>query len=310
MARRNNGGGEEEGGNWMDTYGDMITLVLTFFVLLYSFSSTDQAKWQIILQAFSSGGDHINIVVDEEEAVKETAPGQGEYNSDVESSGEVMASIDKLYTFLTEYIDEHDMNESITVEKGEANVYLKFRDNVFFDGDSSYLLDDGKQVLEDIAPAIKEADDAIQAIRIAGHTAEGKFSVVDEWDLSAARANSVLKYLVYLEASTPDKMSATGYAKYRPVASNETEDTKKQNRRVEIVIIRSDVDWNDPAVIRDFYELEFGQDIAGQVVIDPDEPEDTAETEPLPEETEPVPEETEPPVPTADELTLEDIPLI
>ncbi len=67
MARRKKGGAEMGGANWMDTYGDLVTLLLCFFVLLYSMSSMDESKWQLIAQAFSSGqGDIINVVVSEE----------------------------------------------------------------------------------------------------------------------------------------------------------------------------------------------------------------------------------------------------
>ena len=56
MAKRRSGGGGEEKGNWLDTYADMVTLLLCFFVLLYSASSVDETKWQYIYQSFTSSG--------------------------------------------------------------------------------------------------------------------------------------------------------------------------------------------------------------------------------------------------------------
>lgn len=66
MAKRRAGGGEEKG-NWLDTYADMVTLLLCFFVLLYSASSVDETKWQYIYQSFTSSGSYINpFVMDEQ----------------------------------------------------------------------------------------------------------------------------------------------------------------------------------------------------------------------------------------------------
>lgn len=63
MARRKKSSNGSAGGSWMDTYGDMVTLLLTFFVMLYASSSIDEAKWQYILQAFTSEGKIVNPIV-------------------------------------------------------------------------------------------------------------------------------------------------------------------------------------------------------------------------------------------------------
>ena len=66
MAKRRTESGEEKG-NWLDTYADMVTLLLCFFVLLYSASSVDETKWQYIYQSFTSSGSYINpFVMDEQ----------------------------------------------------------------------------------------------------------------------------------------------------------------------------------------------------------------------------------------------------
>ncbi|NMB30370.1 MAG: flagellar motor protein, partial [Clostridiales bacterium] len=63
MARRRKKSEQPSGGNWLDTYADMVTLLLTFFVLLYASSSIDEQKWQQILQAFESWGGYTNKIV-------------------------------------------------------------------------------------------------------------------------------------------------------------------------------------------------------------------------------------------------------
>ena len=76
MAKRRAGGGEEKG-NWLDTYADMVTLLLCFFVLLYSASSVDETKWQYIYQSFTSSGSYINPFVMDEQPKNNAADTNG-----------------------------------------------------------------------------------------------------------------------------------------------------------------------------------------------------------------------------------------
>ena len=258
MARRKNAGPEEEGGNWMDTYGDMVTLILTFFVLLYSMSTIDQQKWQYIAQAFSSMGNVVNTVVAGEEKVDNPS---GNLVEEAQlNAGEVPETFDQLYQYLLNYVNENNLSESVEVEKGVANVYLRFRDNIFFDADKDILLQEGKVVLSGISEGIKAVDKYILGIKVNGYTAEAEYSKVNDRDLSTGRANSVLKYLEAMNISPSAKFSASGYGKYRPIAQNDTEENRRKNRRVEVIIARNDADYSDPKVIEEFFKMEYGVD--------------------------------------------------
>ncbi|MFA5658055.1 MAG: flagellar motor protein MotB [Oscillospiraceae bacterium] len=256
MARKKPDSGG--GANWMDTYGDMVTLLLTFFVMLYASSSFDEAKWQYILQAFTSKGDKVNIVIGPEEP--ENSENDGPYITDELEEGEMPQTFDQLYQYLVNYIEKNELEDSVEIEKGATNIYLKFRDNVFFGGDSDVLLDEGKIVLDGIGPAIKAVDDKILGIKICGHTAEGVYSLVDDMELSTGRAVNVYHYLDAIEAADVSKMVSTGYGKNRPVAPNDTEENRAKNRRVEIIIIRNDVDFTNPDVVSELLSMEFGVD--------------------------------------------------
>jgi chemotaxis protein MotB len=256
MARRRGGDSDEQGGSWLDTYGDMITLVLTFFVLLYSMSSISQEKFQYIAQAFSSMGNVINAVVAGEVKVDEPL---GNLVEEAQlNAGETPQNFDQLYQYLKQYVEENNLSQSVEVTKGAANVFLKFRDNVFFNPDSDVLRQEGKDILTGISGGIKAVDKYILGIRVNGYTAEAENSTVNDRDLSTGRANAVLKYLEALNIVENAKYSASGYGKYRPVAPNDTEENRRLNRRVEIIIARNDVDYSNPDVIKEFFEVEYG----------------------------------------------------
>lgn len=287
MARKR-GGSEDEGANWMDTYGDMITLVLTFFVLLYSMSSMDSSKWQYIAQAFSSGKFTEKPVVQVVGEANEDNDPSAIYDDQVPEAsvddGKVI-DFDDFYMYLQEVVASNNLNESVSVEMADTGVYMKFRDNVFFEGDSFVLRDEGKYILDVISDGIKDISEQVYAIKVSGFTASSANSTADEWDLSSGRANSVIKYMLGLDACEPEKFSSAGYGKNRPVETNETEEGRRQNRRVEIVFIRNDVDFTDPRVINELLELEFGtgfvqySDSEGNI--------SQSETEPAAIETEP-----------------------
>ncbi len=276
MARKRGGGSEEEGGNWMDTYGDMVTLILTFFVLLYSMSSIDKEKFQYIAQAFASMGNVINTVVAGENKVDNPT---GNLIEEAQlNAGEVPENFDQLYQYIQSFVEKKGLSGSVELEKGASNVTLKFRDNIFFSGDSGVLLQEGKDLLTGISPGIQAVDKYILAIKVNGHTAESQYSKVNEWDLSSGRANAVVKFLQDLNISQKNKYSAQGFGKYRPVTTNDTEENRRQNRRVEIIIIRNDADFTNPQVIQELLQIDYGKDIVIPSTIDGGQVSEVSET--------------------------------
>jgi len=247
---------EEEGGSWMDTYGDMITLVLTFFVLLYSMSNMDQSKWVYLATAFSKGQTQVQVTG---EPNPENDPA-AVYDDEVPEVEEYdqLVDFEDFYMYLKEIINKNELQESVSVEMSNTGVYMRFRDNIFFAGDSDVLLDEGKYILDIISDGIRSVNERIYAIKVSGHTAGAANSDVNEWRLSSGRADSVINFMLSLDACDPDKFSSAGYGKYRPVDDNDTEDGRRQNRRVEIVFVRNDVDFHDPAVLEELLNLEYG----------------------------------------------------
>ena len=273
MARRKKESSGEGGANWMDTYGDMVTLLLTFFVLLYASSSFDEGKWQYILQAFTSQGSIENPVVGPPKPSESDSAGF-EFE-DVLADGELPKTFDQLYQYLANYVQDNDLSDSVEVDKGKSNIYLKFRNSIFFGGDSDILLPTGSAVLDDIGKGLKAVDDKILVVKVLGHTAKSPGSTKDETILSSGRAVNVLMYLRDNDIVLKEKLMSVGMGSNRPIAPNDNEENRAKNRRVEIVIIRNDADFTDKDVIDELLSMEFGTD-----VVPPDDlPSDTSMTD-------------------------------
>lgn len=260
FVARKRGGNEEEGGSWMDTYGDMVTLLLTFFVLLFSMSSMDTSKWQYIAEAFSKGkiSDTDIRVVGQPDPTNDPTAVYDDTIPEVDNQDTEIVDFEDFFMYLKEVITSNNLSDSVNVEMSDTGVYMRFRDNIFFAGDSDVLLDEGKFILDVISDGIRSINELVYAIKVSGHTAASAASSVNEWDLSSGRANSVIKYMISLDACDSDKFSSAGYGKNRPLEDNSTEEGRRQNRRVEIVFIRNDMDFTNPDVLNELLQLEFG----------------------------------------------------
>ena len=254
---------------WMSTYSDMVTLLMCFFVLLYAASTPNETKFQYIFQSFNSQGKYVNPFV-MEDINDGTAKSDGEGNTDVppeSGSGTTPSDVDQmglphnfddLFAWLSSAAASSEYSDSIDVSQTSASrINIRFNNSIMFDGDSAVLKDSGRKALRDIMPGIKAIGDYIKTIKVQGHTAEG-FSAVNDWDLSAARACSVLKYMDFQVIVDSNKYIAEGRAQYDPIADNSTEAGRQENRRVELVITRNEISTADTPIIEDMLLYDYG----------------------------------------------------
>lgn len=231
--RRRGGGGDGGGGGhdgaggmrWMLTYLDMVTLLLIVFIILYSAAAQDTQKMKMLAQYLRAtfGG------------VLQQGP------TFLTGSGE--APIPDLYQKLQSSVatitGAGDMGEeSVRVIQEERGIVVRMMtDNVMFEKGSIELQEQTKQVLDAIAPVLK---DTRRPVLVEGHTCNlpvkgGVFK--DNWGLSTARASAVVRYLVETDKVPPHLMSAAGYGEYRPLLPNTSEAMRQRNRRIDIVIL-------------------------------------------------------------------------
>lgn len=260
---------ENHDNDWLATYSDMVTLLLTFFVMLYASSSVDDQKWQYIYQAFQSRGKYLNEYVDSPEHTTEEGNFiKDELSQGAQGSGELPQSFDQLYIYLSEYSENQQLSDVMSVSKDSAHIYIRFDSSVFFDGNSAELRDEGKKIIDGILPGLKAVKQAIQLVTVSGHTAEG-ISPVNDWELSSDRAVSVVKYMDYKAVLDSSQFRTKGVGPYEPVADNSTEEGRAANRRVELVILKNELDLMNPQVLYDILKYDYQLD---SDTTDPDAP--------------------------------------
>lgn len=254
---------EPDAGSWMNTYSDLVTLLLCFFVLLYSMSAVDAEKWQRFASAFQDGEDTNQIVVGESpEDGEGLAPPQGS-NDYTEGEAtinpeEPPSDFNELYEYLMWYTEQNNMQDSVELFKGEDTVYIRFNNNIFFYPDRAELKQDSVPILDFLGDCLGGVEDQIFLININGHTASVEYEnyPVSAWSLSGSRATNIAIFLESNKGISPKKLRPIGYGDNYPVVPNDTEEGRMQNRRVDMVIISTDADYaQSGSIYEDFAGL-------------------------------------------------------
>lgn len=248
---------EENTGEWLNTYADMVTLLLTFFVLLFACSNMDETKIQYIMQAFQMRGKFTNTIIAPPNADPDETNQVGNSSDPPTTSGgegEMPQSFDTLFQYLGEIIDSNDLGDVVSVESGASHITIKFNDSVMFRPDSAVLTSEGRQIISTFVPAIQHINNSVQTLTVAGHTARSGGSDLNDYSLSANRAVSVQNLLEFLHTVDNEKYIVTGYGPNRPTESNETVDGRAKNRRVEIQLLKAEneLDFSNRDVLKDF----------------------------------------------------------
>jgi chemotaxis protein MotB len=262
MSRKRKAPEDEGGYSWMDTYGDLVTLLLCFFVLLYSFSTIDATKWQELVGAFS-GSRAMEVELLDAQAIRqnevmiegvEKTDGQDKDSKDTvdTESGNVVEDeyaedFDALYQAIKTYIYENELETKIMASKDDDVILVRFLEVVLFNSGEAVILPEGRAVLDHVITIIGENVEAVQMVRIEGHTDNVPIHTLQfesNWELSMERANAALWCFIDSGVIDLEKLSAAAYGEYHPVDTNETTEGRASNRRVDFVIEKTKPDNN------------------------------------------------------------------
>ena len=264
VKKKSGGGG---GANWMDTYGDMVTLLLCFFVLLYSMSTISEDKWKAIVQSFNPNSIEAPTMIDggNEGPLADPTDGAGmDVGNEPEiTAEEVEAALEALFEALQSYAEENAAQDVIEVTKGDGYVFVSFADAVFFNGDSTVLRTDGQAILDVVIGALEPAVPYVDELRVMGHTAQADprrpNSISGDRNISSGRATNVVIYILENCADLdPARVSSVGYGQWRPVDTNETAEGRAHYRRVELLITGKDLESKIGDALEQYQSIRSG----------------------------------------------------
>ncbi|WP_315436296.1 flagellar motor protein MotB [uncultured Selenomonas sp.] len=233
---------EEAGEAWLLPYSDLMTLLLALFIALFAMSQTDSSKMQALAQAFTAafnmGGPSFFSGMGPSMSMPST-PSSGAESSNsayMEENENLREAQEKL----EQYIKENNLQDQVSTELTEDGLMIRLKEKALFASGSASLQGQAEQIVPVIAALLSSLP---ERVTISGHTDNVPISTAQfpsNWELSSSRAVNLMRGLMGAQPSlNPARFSALGYSEYRPIASNDTEEGRAQNRRVEVFIARS-----------------------------------------------------------------------
>lgn len=233
---------------WMTTYGDMVTLLLTFFILLFTFSSLDVQRFQEVMSAIQHSfmgrtgimeGTVEPMPADQERldvaeaTLEEIAAALGEREQTVL---EMLHELEETYEEVKAFLQRAGLEDDVQLRLEERGIVLELPEHILFDSGEAELKPDFLPALDLLVELLVGLPNQLI---VEGHTDNvpiQTFQYPSNWELSVARSVTVARYLVEENDIDPRRMVATGYGEYHPIDTNETAEGRARNRRVTLVI--------------------------------------------------------------------------
>lgn len=216
---------------WLLTYADMITLMLALFIILFAMSTISRVKVQEFAKLVSAGFDNSWTV--------NQPPSGGTSGTKSQQSSSSVPQIEKQ---LQKFVAQKQLQSRVQVHLDHRGLVVTLlSDKSFYNSGSARLRPETKKILDQIAKFLNKNRNLI---RVEGNTDNVPIRTAKyptNWNLSAARAVNVVRYLVANDHVEPTRLSAAGNGKYHPRTDNSTPQGRQENRRVDIVLLNANL---------------------------------------------------------------------
>ena len=227
----------EDGGipAWMTTYSDLMTLMLSFFVILVSFATFEQGRIVKLVGSFAGAFKILPGGYKTDPGDQVLEPGK-EMLQSYRASGE-------MFTKMKGVVESSGVSGGMAFSQTNKGFELSMSSYLLFGLESGQaeILPEMQLFLDELLEVVRREP---YLIRIEGHTDNYPVSSPEfptSWDLSTARAVRILRYFVEKGGIAPSRVSAEGFGKYRPLFSNDTAEERAQNRRVVISLLKNEL---------------------------------------------------------------------
>jgi chemotaxis protein MotB len=246
---------------WLVSYADFITLLFAVFVVLYAMGQSDKKKVEEVMQSIQASfgmanagaiSPKINVVPSKNISIMPSlkpelsiAPsgrsghGMGKSRAEEKDFRQIKSSIEA-------YLIKQGAQNKVSLNITRRGLIVSLKEAGFFDSGQAHIKPEAYELINTISEVMTQYNNPL---RVEGHTDNIPISSAQfpsNWELSTARATNGLKYLLKHFDVDPDKISATGYAEFRPIADNATIEGRSKNRRVDLVMLSGDGERGEP----------------------------------------------------------------
>ncbi|KNY26142.1 flagellar motor protein MotB [Pseudobacteroides cellulosolvens] len=271
MAKSNLNEPEEEQSEgapeWMVTYSDLVTLLLTFFILLFSMATLDKQKFMEVAKSLRSsfthtsngemfdtnkGKDMIAILESNNGYAKESKEGdstEGEKEKSESATKDAKKELEKSKITMEDVkkeleitIKEEKISDNVKLLETQDKVILRIDSVILFDSGFADIKKSGLSVLGKIGQMLKKLDNDII---VEGHTDSipiHNSQYPSNWELSAKRSINVVLFLAKQSGLPSQQLTSTASGEFKPILPNNSEANRAKNRRIDIVIIKDKIE--------------------------------------------------------------------
>jgi chemotaxis protein MotB len=257
---------------WLVSYADFITLLFAFFVVMYSISQVNDSKYRVLSDTFNeafnqptdsqtnsepkdstSPSSAIITPIDMGKTAVEPASGE-QTSTELPASGQPQPEIQQPDTsvktsdeltqisdLVSEKFTQLINDQMIQVSSNELWLQIELKDSILFSSGSADTSEQAQKIFDEIAAILKNYSNPVQVEGFTDNIPIKSLKYPTNWELSTARASAIVKYLAS-KGVAPERLSAVGYGEYQPVAANDTEQGRAQNRRVAIMVAKRKMD--------------------------------------------------------------------
>lgn len=232
MARKKNKVVKENSERWLLTYADLITLLMVFFVILFALSQVDKKKYQELAgslnRAFNvpvlQGSQPLSISDDSSSSIVPNLTEQADFT--------------QVKQIIQQFNNDNNIDKSqITATITSEGISVTISGVLLFYNGTNQIKPDGVTLLQKLGTYLLTLKNNI---RVEGHTDDIPVESTEyptNWELSAARAVAVTRYLIETSGLVPTRLSAVGYGQYQPIEPNDTREHREANRRAVLVVL-------------------------------------------------------------------------
>ncbi|HTF96945.1 MAG TPA: flagellar motor protein MotD [Cellvibrio sp.] len=255
---------------WLVSYADFITLLFAFFVVMYSISQINDSKYRVLsdtfIEAFNQPNDSqtnaepteelnpSNDVITPIEMGKTAQTTANEKDVVISNDGDIPVinsseaaevkttdELSQISDLVTEKFSQLIDDQLIQVSSNELWLQIELKDSILFESGSAETSVQAQRIFDEIAGILKNYSNPVQVEGFTDNIPINSTRYPTNWELSTARASAIVKYMV-TKGVAPERLSAVGYGEYQPVAPNDSETGRAQNRRVAIMIAKRKMD--------------------------------------------------------------------
>lgn len=222
---------------WLIPYADLLTLLLALFIVLFASSNIDQTKLEKMSRSFNqvfSGGVS---VFQASTASNSDINRTDKTNTTANPRTYELAQLDELKEDVNQYIKKNGLESQIKATINSSGLVLTIQDRALFNLGEATLDADARNVAQNISQILEKAGK--REIVVSGHTDNIPINTArfpSNWELSSARATAFMRGLLTNDALNPAQFTLASYGEFKPIATNDTEEGRSKNRRVEVLI--------------------------------------------------------------------------